>query len=302
MSSIARHCLVNTLSILALAISGHAFGQAWPKLSWSSSGIGHTGTLPLYTGPTTITRDGEVIQNVRIDTALLIEADNVTIRNVQFRSCSSGRLLDDGNDGSSHEANRGVLVENSTFEGSTNAQIFMRGGWTVRRNKFRDSAGDTLKITGGNGQPILIEGNYFEGMGHNANGGVHSDGFQINKSDGGVVTIRGNTFNMPAEPFNSVVPGGCNAAAGGTSTILGRVIYFGSAIRLGRHRGHRIQPHQRQSVRDQQLERCSGKPDHLPLQRHWARLEECPLVRRSHQVRQRLGGDRGCPFGQHQLG
>jgi hypothetical protein len=203
----------------------------WPKLTWDTVGIGHTGSPALYTGPTTLTTDGATIENVRVTTSLLVEANNVTFRNVHFDICGYWRALDDGNDGAVHESNTGIVVEDSTFEGSTataNAQIFMRGGWTVRRSRFRDSAGDTIKITGGNGQPILIEGNYFEGMGHNFNGGTHSDGYQINKSDTALVTIRGNTFNMPAEPFLPVVEGGCNDGWGATDTILGRVLYFGS--------------------------------------------------------------------------
>jgi hypothetical protein len=194
----------------------------WPKLTWATTG--HTGSLTTYSGPNPIVIDGTTIEDAYFNTELNVQADNVTIRNSHFQSCSTARLIDFDAFEFDHG---GLLIEDSTFEGSTSAQIITGGGTTVRGSRFRDALQDNIKVNGTNNAdtPVTFEGNYFEGLGQ---GGTewHADGFQINKGSAALVTIRGNTFNTPALPYLPVVPGGCHAADGATELKMGRTIFW----------------------------------------------------------------------------
>jgi hypothetical protein len=194
----------------------------WPKLTWDD--VGHTGSLTTYTGPNPVVIDGTTIEDAFFNTALNVHADNVTIRNSHFKSCTTARLIDFDAFEFDHT---NLLVEDSTFEGSTSAQLITGGGTIVRRSRFRDALQDNVKLNGKNDadDPVIFEGNYFEGLGQSGTD-WHADGFQISKSSSELVTIRGNTFNTPALPYLDVVPGGCNEARGGTTTKMGRTLFW----------------------------------------------------------------------------
>jgi hypothetical protein len=188
----------------------------WPKLTWDD--VGHTGALSAYAGPSTIS-SSTTVSNVLITGRINVTGDNVTFSNVRFASCSDGFLL------YVDPAATGLLVEDATFEGSTTATIRVDGGATVRRSRFRDAQQDLIKL-GGGGPAITFEGNYFEGLGQ---GGTdwHADGFQIQRG-AGLVTIRGNTFNTPSDPYLDLPAAGCGIGEGATTTKQGRTLFWGT--------------------------------------------------------------------------
>lgn len=67
----------------------------------SNTGVPSGTTLTNYTGPSTITTDGTVIDAKKVTACLVIRADNVTIKNslIQSRGCYFNVLSDDGNTG-----------------------------------------------------------------------------------------------------------------------------------------------------------------------------------------------------------
>jgi hypothetical protein len=221
-STVRRDCLALAISILVVAMATSAAATTWPKLTWDD--VGHRGTLTPYTGPTTITVDGTVIDSKQITTTITVKANRVTIRNSRFQVGEAGRCLDFDSSTTGH------LVENSTFEGSTNAQLYIRGGVTVRGSRFRDAEADLVKINGSNSgdEPVLFEGNYFQGIGVDGTS-IHADGFQIAKDTSALVTLRGNTFRAPADPFDPVPPGGFLAKkyGEGTLTKVARPLFWG---------------------------------------------------------------------------
>jgi len=141
---------------------------------------GYSGTLTPYSGPMTITTSNTTIENKLISGTLVIKANNVTIRNFKFSSCSWYCI--DVKSGSGH------LFEDGELINAKSAHI-KGGNFTARRLNLHDSAGDAMKPTGN----VLVEACYAHKLGTAVD--AHADAIQIR--GGSNMTFRGNNFDIP---------------------------------------------------------------------------------------------------------
>ena len=140
--------------------------------------------LGIYTGPSTITVDGTIIEGVKINHSLKIKANNVTIRDV-FMDCGGSWYCINANFG----LNLNLLIEDSTLTNVASAHI-LGSEIIARRNEMYISGGDAMKFVNNN----LVEGNWVHHpIGTNV--GAHADGIQIS---GGINNVFNcNNFDIP---------------------------------------------------------------------------------------------------------
>jgi hypothetical protein len=154
------------------------------------STTGPTGTLTTYSGPSTITAAGTVIDSKDITTCLVIKATNVTIRNSRI-SCGSGggapivRYDDDGSSGSP------LLIEDTEIDCRvTNGQGVGEADYTLRRVHIHGCI-DGLEIN----RDVLVEDSLITRLAL-VGSDPHADGAQFGWGhfEGG--TIVGGVLNV----------------------------------------------------------------------------------------------------------
>lgn len=200
------------------------------KPSATNTGVPAGTTLTRYTGPTTITVDGTVIDSKAIYSDLKVAARNVVIRN-SYLHCGTGNPASntgciDANSGNVYN----LLVERNTI--IPDRPSYYRDGivgheFTARRNHIRgtnDGIGIFNKPGGSVKANVTVEGNYIHSLTHwnydpAHSDGTHNDGIQI--QGGQNIFIRSNTV------VGSVVAGdglGVHGNHGGAALIVGQSV------------------------------------------------------------------------------
>jgi hypothetical protein len=156
---------------------------------------------PYYYSPSAnivyVTQAGAVLSGINFGSAtVLIEANNVTIKDCTFTGTSSFWAIDD--------IASGATVENCTFTGSKspsekNIWISSSQEITIEGNSFLNSPEDSIAIQQG-----LVTGNHFSGEGYST--GAHADAIHVPDTTG-PVTISDNfideTPNAGATGFSN---------------------------------------------------------------------------------------------------
>jgi hypothetical protein len=135
-------------------------------------------------GSITIRTNGAVVEDVDVNGTIVIDADNVTVRNFRVAASSSyGIKVESGH--------RGIVIEDGEIFNMSSAAIF-GAGFTARRLHIHDSKGDGIKAQGSGG-PTLVEYCFIEKLGKGD--GAHADGNQTR--GGSNITFRYNNIYMP---------------------------------------------------------------------------------------------------------
>ena len=168
---------------------------------------------PYYYSPSAnivyVNQAGAVLSGINFGSAtVIIDADNVTIKDSTFTDTSSFWTINQG-------SYSGATIENDTFTGSKsptqkNIWISSAGAITVEDNTFLNSPEDAIGIQQG-----VITGNYFSGQGYNT--GAHGDAIYIPDTTG-PITI---TDNFLDETSNA-------GAAGASNTTMRITSEFGN--------------------------------------------------------------------------
>jgi hypothetical protein len=130
-----------------------------------------------------VTQAGAVLSGINFgDATVLINANNVTIKNCTFTGTSSFWAVD-------QPTASGATVENSTFIGSkspteNNVWVSSALGITIENNTFLNSPADAVAIQQG-----VVTGNYFSGEGYMR--GAHADTIYVPDTTG-PITIADN--------------------------------------------------------------------------------------------------------------
>lgn len=148
----------------------------------TAASTGATGTLPAYGGPTTITTNDTVIENVTISSGLTIEADGVVINNCAITYTDAFGINADG---------RVLTVTNCTITGpgvagAVNSGII--GSGTFTGNKISGSENGIVVQSGAS----TVSGNYIYDLRSNA-AVPHYDGISCQGGQNGVL-IQNNTI------------------------------------------------------------------------------------------------------------
>ncbi|HPF13095.1 MAG: LamG domain-containing protein [Planctomycetes bacterium] len=150
---------------------------------------------PTNTGPTnvsilqnvggmTITQDGAVIENVRVSGTIVIEANNVTIRNFIVDAGYAPYAI------TATGGNYGIVLEDGELVNVNSAHIY-GGGFSAFRLNLHESGGDGFKAT----NDVLVEGCWVHHLG--TNDGAHADCNQTRW--GSNFIFRGNFFDLPID-------------------------------------------------------------------------------------------------------
>jgi hypothetical protein len=147
---------------------------AWPSFPTSGAtasgctGFRHTGvTLTAYTGPSSITTAGTVIDGKDITTCLTINAPNVTITR-SYVHCGNGIVVN----------SKGFLIEDSELNGNgaTGCDWLLGSNQStsslVARRIYAHDCADGFRVNG----DFTLEDSYLGGLRNNA--GDHNDGMQ----------------------------------------------------------------------------------------------------------------------------
>lgn len=145
----------------------------------------------------TVTEDGTVLEGLHVRGRIVVEAQDVVIKNTLVESDTSLAPIHVTRDAS------GVLIEDVEVDNQdgTGIGIFLQGSATVRRVDVH-SAEDGMRI---NADDVLVEDSYVHDLSRMPDG--HHDCIQIRSGDR--VTIRGNNLQAYVEatddPMNSAV-------------------------------------------------------------------------------------------------
>jgi hypothetical protein len=207
-----------------------------------------------------------VLQNLDISGPVMIDADDVTMRNFRIEANSwYGIKIIDGHSG--------ILLEDGEIYGMYSAAI-LGVGYTARRLHIHDGNGDGLKAQG-TGGPTLVEYCFIEKLGKAE--GAHADGNQT-VSNQSSITFRYNNIYLPypGTPSYPGAPYKSNAAfllhrggisnfviehnwlTGGNYTIYGSV---GVAVRnnlFGRENGGFLSGKAERRIRAGEFDQWSG--------------------------------------------
>ncbi len=158
-------------------------------------GVGVVAATPtvVYSGPTTISIDGTTIENVIVNSDLLIRASNVTIRNIIMNDPGNERPFFIGHWDDPDIDN--LVIEYSTIDSNGGGKIFNINNATnvtIRNNEV--SGGQDWNFINRSVDGFLSENNYFHTVIGDA--GSHVDGYQLGEFGvtTGTLTIRGNYF------------------------------------------------------------------------------------------------------------
>lgn len=135
-------------------------------------------------GDVTITKDGTVVDGLRVDGEIIVEADNVTIRNTLIETDTNLYPIHVRND------TEGVLIENVEIDGQggTGKGIFFQGSGTVRNTEIHSTDRGILIQA----DDVTVTESYIHDLQRQPEG--HHDTIQLRGGDN--VTISGNTL-MP---------------------------------------------------------------------------------------------------------
>ena len=142
-----------------------------------------------------IENDGATYENIDVTGDIVIDADDVTLRN--FRIDATGefygvQVLD---------GHRGILLEDGEIYGMSGAGV-LGLGYTARRLHIHDGGGDGMKAQGDAEGPTLVESCFIEKLGTSE--GAHADGNQTH--GGSNITFRDNNIYVPS-PETPSYPG-----------------------------------------------------------------------------------------------
>src|SRR3984885_4165752 len=150
--------------------------------------ITQNSNAPYYYSPSAnivyVTQAGAVLSGINFgDATVIIDANNVTIKDCTFTGTTSFWTVDQGG------AFSGATVENCTFIGSKapterNVWITSALGITIKDNTFLNSPADTIAVQQG-----VVTGNYMPGEGYLT--GAHGDAIYVPDTTG-PITITNN--------------------------------------------------------------------------------------------------------------
>jgi hypothetical protein len=157
---------------------------AWPDAG--STGLRDPGLLK-PSGSVTVTTNGAVIENLDIKGQIIINANNVTVRNVRVTSNGEKYLI------TIATGRSGIVIEDAELNGRRiTTHGIVGGGYTARRVNMY-AVGDGFRA----GSNTLIEDSWVHDLGHD---GAHeaSPHFDAVQSIGGTnITIRNNRLEGP---------------------------------------------------------------------------------------------------------
>ncbi|WP_337059247.1 right-handed parallel beta-helix repeat-containing protein [Kineococcus sp. G2] len=159
-----------------------------------TTGLRGRGTQRTLTGDQTITRDGTVLDGVRIVGCVVVDADDVVIRNSEVVCRKKGRQVAV----KVAEGRRNLLIEDSEID-ATGADVGIGWGrYTLRRVNLHGSA-DGARF----GHDVVIEDSWIHDM--TRQDGLHSDAVQT--TSGSNVVIRGNVLDPSdgRDPLNAAL-------------------------------------------------------------------------------------------------
>lgn len=138
-------------------------------------------------GPLTVTEDGAVLEGLDVEGCVIIEADQVVLRDSRIR-CS--RTEGENRTHAIRNKGRDALIENVEIDGLGDPRTMgILGSLVTVRRAHIHSVGDGIK----GGTRSVYEGNYIHSL---ATGeGQHNDGIQV--SQGRDIVIRGNRIVRP---------------------------------------------------------------------------------------------------------
>ncbi|NED99610.1 right-handed parallel beta-helix repeat-containing protein [Phytoactinopolyspora halotolerans] len=178
--------------------------------------------------PVTSSRDSEVIENLEITGSIIVEHNNVTIRNVRVHGAGNYAIA------VPHELSEeisGLVIEHSELigvSGERSAGIAPFGSWTARHLDI-SAFEDGIKV----GSNQTIENSWIHDL--HTPPGSHSDGIQ---STGGTnVTIRGNRIEGPWQGQTSAIIIQSNNGPVDTYTIENNLLSGGTYTLYLRDKG-----------------------------------------------------------------
>ncbi|MCR6502427.1 calcium-binding protein [Shinella sp. CPCC 101442] len=190
-----------TTSVSLAATSSQAAAAASGYPDASNTGVASGTTMTKYTGSYHVTQDNAVISNLEVHGDIVIEAKNVTLKNVKLVSNTEWhalRVMDDAT---------GFTLQDSEIDGSGITVNAIYGFGTFLRNNLHDVDNGINVIA-----PTLIKDNYI----HNLRGGsdAHYDGIEIN--GGHDIDIIHNTIINDHDQTSAIM---MNNDFGGLSNI-----------------------------------------------------------------------------------
>lgn len=149
----------------------------------TNTGVPAGVTLTNYSGTMNVTTNGAIIQNYNISGDIVVDADNVTIRNCRVTSGGYYPIRWYGDE------HTGLLVEDCEIIGTNyNVTAGMSFRNYTARRVFVTGGADGFKADAN----VLIEDCYVTGLGIGPD--THNDGVQT--TGGSDVTLRHNTFKL----------------------------------------------------------------------------------------------------------
>ena len=163
--------------------------ESWP----GASNTGTSGTLTAYSGGSYLQTDGQVIENKLVTQGLVIQANNITIRNCKFASNGYYWLVLN-----EWGAGTNLLIEDCEFDGMQAADSCINAfNATIRRCNVYGGY-DGIKA----GSGVLIEDCYIHDPAI-LGADPHCDGIQCLGTNS--LTIRHNTITMPVGSTSCVI-------------------------------------------------------------------------------------------------
>ena len=166
-------CKLVIVSLLELASVG-----CWS--CWAQVGVPPGIALKKYDGTYTVTQDGAVISNLEVHGNIIVEASNVTLKNVRLISKAPWHALQLA------EKSSGFILQDSEIDGAGTTVNAVYGFGSFLRNDIHD-AENGINVIG----PSVIRDNVI----HSLRGGpnAHFDGIEIN--GGKDIDIAGNVIS-----------------------------------------------------------------------------------------------------------
>ena len=182
----------------------------------ASTGVPDGTTLTAYTGPSTITAAGTVIDAKKITTCLVIKADNVTIKNslLQAGGCFFNVLSDDGS--------TGLTLTDVEIDGQNNKtgdSAVSGGGYTCLRCDVHGTI-DGFKA----GTDVTIKDSWIHDLAMTADS--HNDGIQSLGTT--KLAITGNTIVLADGATSAVILSTGSASDMRNITISGNLLGGGA--------------------------------------------------------------------------
>jgi len=185
--------------------TGTPYGHVVPSDVGKTISVGVVAPVPteVYSGPLEITQDGTTIENVIINSGgagIIINANDVTFRNVIVNDNSSRTFYVNEDNKTSGPAYNNLVVEYSRIENTTDGKVFNVNFFTnvtIRNNEV--IGGQDWHFMNSELDGFLSENNYYHTV--VGSSGSHSDGYQIGEFNvtSGTLTMRGNYYDVDNE-------------------------------------------------------------------------------------------------------